>query len=457
MTNASLLRNDRRKIEPDERLVWLPCYSAFGTGLRCARLTVPMDYNRPLNQSKANPKVHLALVLSPAAGRTEDPASFAESPLLINPGGPGGSGAFFVAASYDLLRNTVAGSHDILGFDPRGVGASTPKADCFEFPNVDFMPGQRFGYMNRATWQVGGRELGLVNSTHAALRQNEVRSRALRQLCKGVSDLRGNESIFKYINTANAAQDMLSIVEAWDEWRHPLSEEVGKSRPVLDVETVDQPSSQLGQANARAQSTHSLRGKLVYWGFSYGTTLGSVFISMFPERVGRVILDGVVESAGIGLPSLGDVTSLIDADKILRRFFAHCYQEGSTCPLYRPGDDAQSIEDRYREILASLRDEPRIVIDPRINLPVIVTASDIKYLVFAALYLPRVMFLTVAHMLNAILIGAPLDPFVTPPVLAALCGDVILPIWPDDSGPSVICSDAKQVTEPRTGGQLPDN
>lgn len=44
-----------------------------------------MDYHRPLNESASHPKVHIAIVLVPGHNRTDDPMSYGESPLLLNP------------------------------------------------------------------------------------------------------------------------------------------------------------------------------------------------------------------------------------------------------------------------------------------------------------------------------------------------------------------------------------
>ena len=51
--------------------------------------------------------------------------------VLVNPGGPGGSGTYLVKLGGQALQVLVGDSYDVLGFDPRGVGKSTPGADCF--------------------------------------------------------------------------------------------------------------------------------------------------------------------------------------------------------------------------------------------------------------------------------------------------------------------------------------
>ena len=88
-----------------------------------------MDYTRPLNESADNPKVHLALIMLKGAGRTQDPSTYAEAPLLINPGGPGGSGVVFAQSRAISLQLVVDDKHDIIGVYPRSVGSSTPKTD----------------------------------------------------------------------------------------------------------------------------------------------------------------------------------------------------------------------------------------------------------------------------------------------------------------------------------------
>lgn len=119
-----------------------------------------MDYSRPLNESADHPRVHLALIMATGAGRTQAPSTYAEAPLLINPGGPGGSGVLFAQARATSLQLLVGDHHDIIGFDPRGVGASTPKADCFASPNSpDGVLGRNVAYMNRLTWLTSDRKL----------------------------------------------------------------------------------------------------------------------------------------------------------------------------------------------------------------------------------------------------------------------------------------------------------
>ncbi|KAI1076055.1 alpha/beta-hydrolase [Whalleya microplaca] len=416
-------------ITPSEKLQWHPCFS---NGLLCARLTVPMDYHRPLNESVDNPKVHIALVMAPGANRSHDPSSFSESPLLVNPGGPGGSGAIFVAASGQVLKAAVGDHHDIIGFDPRGVGATTPKADCFESPDDPLGIDRRTAaFMNRLSWLTSGHEIGNVNSSNVALSKLDVRARAVAKLCKQVDDAEGDNSIFRYSNTPNVARDMLSIVHAWDEWRT-----VSNVKPAKEPETPD-PS----QRHTKIEAKESTRGNLVYWGFSYGTILGATFAAMFPDRVGRVVLDGVVDADQYVEPAWMD--SLKDADAIWEKFFVYCVEAGSRCQLFQPGDGPEDIKKRVEEIMNRLQREPAIVITPGVQLPFLITASDVKNIIFTSLYAPLGIFSIVGALLKLISDGHYYDLLGGGQPPTFFCHNTTMLVWPDDSQRVIGCGDKR--------------
>ncbi len=102
-------------------LRWETC----GDSLECATAKAPIDWDSPADGS-----IDLALVKHPATG-------VAQGSLLVNPGGPGGSGWDYVYySSADSATAAVAESFDIVGWDPRGVGQSTPVV-CFTDPAGD--------------------------------------------------------------------------------------------------------------------------------------------------------------------------------------------------------------------------------------------------------------------------------------------------------------------------------
>ncbi|KAK7954972.1 hypothetical protein PG988_015666, partial [Apiospora saccharicola] len=414
-------------IKPSEKLEWHPCFS----GQQCARLTVPMDYHRPLNESASHPKVHIAIVLVPGHNRTDDPISYGESPLLLNPGGPGGSGAMFALGSGQQIQGVVGTDRDIIGFDPRGIGATTPKANCFAADDWNGVAGQNMALMNRLTWELSGHDVGLVNSSNVALSKLDVRARALAKLCQQVSDESGDDSIFQYSSTPNVARDMLSIVHAWDAWRE--SAETAKAA---------QPHPESDEMNSNHdQALQSTKGKLVYWGFSYGTLLGATFAAMFPESVGRVMLDGVVDADHYVEPVWKE--SIVDADAIFGKFFSYCVEAEEKCAFYQKGDTVEDLESRYDELLAKLLQEPKIVTDVGGNIPAILNAGDLRMVLFQALYSPNLAYPTVAHLLQAVYTDQGLESWVNPLILGGLCKDLSLPIWPDDAQKAVMCSDKR--------------
>lgn len=100
-------------------LAWTGCAVKAYPKLQCATLKVPLNHDDPAGRT-----VTLALSRVPHTAKTF------QGPLLVNPGGPGGSGrtmAGYVAAS---LPPEVAAQYDVIGFDPRGVGRSEPALDC---------------------------------------------------------------------------------------------------------------------------------------------------------------------------------------------------------------------------------------------------------------------------------------------------------------------------------------
>jgi len=101
----------------------------------CASLPVPLDYRHPSGR-----KITLALSMI----RATAPPSQQQGDLLVNPGGPGGSGRYLAAVVAYGLDHTVASEYNIIGFDPRGVGASVPALHCdqafFAGVRPDYIP-----------------------------------------------------------------------------------------------------------------------------------------------------------------------------------------------------------------------------------------------------------------------------------------------------------------------------
>jgi pimeloyl-ACP methyl ester carboxylesterase len=117
-------------------LRWSPC--TIGTQsvqMDCANLQVPLDYSHPGGR-----KITLALSMIPATA----PAGQQQGDLLVNPGGPGAPGRSLAASVAQGLSPAVAADYNIIGFDPRGVGASVPALHCdpgfFSGVRPDYVP-----------------------------------------------------------------------------------------------------------------------------------------------------------------------------------------------------------------------------------------------------------------------------------------------------------------------------
>ncbi|GEC03373.1 peptidase [Streptomyces spinoverrucosus] len=152
---------------------WKKCGTADYPTLQCASVQVPLDHAKPDGR-----KITLAL------SRVPHTAKEYQGPLLVNPGGPGGSGltlAGFVAAT---LPKAVAAQYDVIGFDPRGVGASKPALNCDP------------GYVNPV-------RPDSLPSTPAVEQANLTRAKTFAEACgkKYAREL-------PHLNTLSAAQDI---------------------------------------------------------------------------------------------------------------------------------------------------------------------------------------------------------------------------------------------------------
>ena len=122
---------------------WVPCNGFISDTsdiptARCTTVSVPVDYDKPTGA-----QAKLAVIRVPATGQRI-------GSLLVNPGGPGASAVDMVAGMAPDLKNSEISQHfDLVGFDPRGVGHSTPALRCrsdAEFdayrrdPMVDYSP-----------------------------------------------------------------------------------------------------------------------------------------------------------------------------------------------------------------------------------------------------------------------------------------------------------------------------
>ncbi len=186
----------------------------------CASIDVPLDWSEPDGAT-----VELALSRRPA----DNPDTRVGS-LLVNPGGPGGSGIDLVKNVDTFASAKLMANYDVVGFDPRGVGESSP-IDCGAGKTLDDYYVDDF-----------------VVETQDDLDAARARNQAFAENCRALSG-----PLLENVDTVSAARDIDVI------------------RAVLGDE------------------------KLHYLGFSYGTQLGATYAELYPQNVGRVVLDGAVD------------------------------------------------------------------------------------------------------------------------------------------------------------------
>ena len=256
----------------DQDIDWSECRDT----MQCAEIEVPLDYAKPDGQA-----ITLSVLKVPAEGG--DPIGS----LLVNPGGPGGSGVDYAAAAENYFGEALRESYDIVGFDPRGVGASTP-IDCLSDDELD----------------------AFISADPDPDTEQEVRSSDKLMRSFGQGCLERSGELTRHVSTEEAARDMDIL------------------RGVLGQD------------------------RLAYFGASYGTYLGATYADLFPERVGRMVLDGAID------PTMDSVdTSLVQAkgfEVALRAYVEHCVDQGA-CFLGGSVDEGLA---KIQQLLESLDAEP---------------------------------------------------------------------------------------------------
>lgn len=216
-----------------QQLAWGPCVPFAATeedrqiyadpALQCARMEVPLDYAAPDGRTGTIAVLRHAAPASPQRIGS----------LVINPGGPGASGVQTAAyLSTSLAATEVGRRFDVVGFDPRGVGASEPAIRCLEGPERD-----------------ADRRDDDTDSSPAGVAQTEAEERQTVDRCAQ----RTGVDVLANVGTRDVARDM----------------------DVLRAAVGD--------------------AQLSYLGYSYGTRIGSTYAEEFPRNVRAMILDGALD------------------------------------------------------------------------------------------------------------------------------------------------------------------
>jgi pimeloyl-ACP methyl ester carboxylesterase len=215
-----------------QQLAWGPCVEYASSPeerigyaderFECGRLLVPLDYADP-----GGATAQVGVLRQRARGERI-------GSLVMNPGGPGASGMALVPGlAGRLAESPLSGRFDLVGFDPRGVGASIPKIDC----------------LDDADW-AAERADSDVDPSPEGVASTEAENRAFAQRC---AERSGGEAVLANMGTRDVVRDL-------DILRAALGDE-----------------------------------RLSYLGYSYGTRIGTAYAEAFPQRVRAMVLDGALD------------------------------------------------------------------------------------------------------------------------------------------------------------------
>jgi pimeloyl-ACP methyl ester carboxylesterase len=242
-------------------LEWEECEdeNLLASGVECATFAVPLDWSDTDGET-----IDLALVRIPAGGESR-------GILLANPGGPGASGIDFVVNTGTAMVSDLGlGEYDIVGFDPRGTGRSTPLR-CVDDADLD-------------VWLY-------VDSTPDDAAEQALYDEYDEFFEEKCAEVYGDD--LRHYSTEATARDMDAI---------------------------------------RAASGFD---EIAYYGVSYGTYLGGVYATLFPDRVGVMLLDAAFDPAG-DTPEQARTTQTIGFEKALNNWADWC-ESSDTC-AYRSRD-----------------------------------------------------------------------------------------------------------------------
>ncbi|EJT96862.1 hypothetical protein DACRYDRAFT_102606 [Dacryopinax primogenitus] len=325
-------KDDWTKLSPGT-VKWWDCAGEGGAapGTDCGWIIVPTDY---FNASAGVTRVALGRVKA----RRER-----QGIVLVNPGGPGGSGKQLAVQGGSSLQAAVTGeTYDIVGFDPRGIGETLPPTQCFSSAaqsallTVNTVLDKEYDVPRNAS---GERE---------TFKRKMIEADALYRTQYAQCERMGDAA--RYMGTTTVARDVDFITR------------------VLEGEEA----------------------LINFWGASYGTILGQYLVNMFPDRVGRVGIDGVVD--GIAWSSEPNfkwyrpwLSSTEDAYDI---FLSTCSAAGSwSCPLTLwKGEEPAFIRQRLESWFDELYDRPLVVND--LDNPGFVTSGMARGFLFQTLAVP---------------------------------------------------------------------
>jgi pimeloyl-ACP methyl ester carboxylesterase len=238
---------------------WTACDGSTNTEVECGNIEVPFDYADPEQGS---------FVLYIKKHNAANPADRIGS-MMVNPGGPGFGGSSLADDAEYYFSQDLIDRFDIIAWDPRGTGESTPAVNCVdtfdEYFGLDSPP------------ETPEEKQALIDA-----------SQAFNDKCAENSG-----TILPFISTKASAQDINSL-------RLALGEE-----------------------------------KVSFFGFSYGSELGTTWATMFPETVRAIVVDGAVDPTASSIQE--GMSQAKGFEGQLATFLKQC-SERTTCEFHNNGD-----------------------------------------------------------------------------------------------------------------------
>ncbi|PWN43155.1 hypothetical protein IE81DRAFT_98116 [Ceraceosorus guamensis] len=299
----------------------------------CLAISVPYTYSDPNDQRRADLAIFRLVPSQIRSGKRQS-----KGRIFLNPGGPGGSGSIFLAANWQHFLDRTNAEYELIGWDQRGVGQSQPSAPICFGSGVEQARFELDVQINVPILQPGTsptpEQIRALREDvdHSLARYAEWRNGCLKYSSKDSVDF------LPFIGTFYTALDL--------EYMRQLLAHHQDFAPT---------------AAPRDDGIATSPDLLHYWGISYGTTIGQLYMAMFPEQTGLFILDGVVNASSslhnrVSRQTVGDQAEAVLA---LEGFYKACLAAGpSSCPLSSHSKDAKHLADVVDVGLRRIHDEP---------------------------------------------------------------------------------------------------
>ncbi|KAI0116151.1 TAP-like protein-domain-containing protein [Hypoxylon sp. NC0597] len=260
--------------------------------------------------------------------------------LILNFGGPGQDGLNSMIDYAEIQGPITGGYHDLVSWDPRGT-RNTLLFECWS--------GSESAYYDTLGTTLAGSS---DTATGKLWAESQIQAGKCYDSLKDTGDL---------VGMAFAARDMMSIVDA------------------------------LGED-----------GMLRYWGISAGTAMGATVAAMFPDRVERVVLDGVMNSHQY-YNSFGEPEMVASADGSWEEFLRGCVANPDNCALGH-NTTYEQLEATMAQLWHTMRNNPPVYSGPLLPYPIVFDYSTFISYIFNTLYHPN-RFPDLANSLNDLLHG----------------------------------------------------